>query len=142
MELDNIVLYFLEAAQKMYSVILRKPYVTVKVQYAPQRDRDGKVTKDLFAFTIINASSPEVELKKGWFLTSYNRPVYSEAVDSKFPVKVAGRDRITYFLPIEEIKNELNKNAADTIAEAVVSDETGRRYSSRVDKATQEEFAK
>lgn len=142
MDPTNLVLAIFEALLKAYSIICRKPYVTVEVVYAPQRDRSGEVTKELIAFTIINESSPEIDVERVWFLTSFNRPISSKLIDSKMPIKVLGKRRATYFVPIEELKAALNKSVGETIIKAVVFDKTERKYVSRVNKVAQEEFAK
>ena len=140
--LTNLVLDIFEVAVKTYSIICKKPYVTVKVQFTPQRDRAGKVTKELIAFTIINESGPEIDVQRIGFLTSFNRLLLPEFLDSKLPIKVLGKDRATYFLPIEELKAALNKSVGETIVEAVVFDKTEHKHVGRVDKVAQEEFAK
>lgn len=142
MDLTNLVLAIFEAFVKTYSVICRKPYATAEVKYAPQRDRSGEVTKELIAFTIINGSSPEIDVEKSWFLTSFNRPISSKLIDSKMPIKVLGKRRATYFVPMEELKAALNKSVGETITKTVVFDKTEHKYTGRVDKVTQEEFAR
>jgi len=142
MDPTSLVLTTFDTAIKAYSILRRKPYVTVEVKYAPQRGRSGEVTKGLIAITIINESSPEIDIQSVWFLTSFNRVIFSELIDSKMPVKVLGRRRTTYFIPIEELKAALNKSAGETITKAVVLDKHGRKYVSRVDKATEAEFAR
>ena len=142
MDLTSFVLGILEVFLKTYSIILKRPYVTVKVQYAPQRDRSGTVTKELFALTIFNESTPEIDVQRVWFLTSFNRPVFSELVDSKMPLKVLRRGRATYFMPMTELKAALNRNVGETISQAVVFDQNGHKHLGRVDRVAQEEFAK
>jgi len=142
MNLTNLVLDIFEAFLKTYSIICRKPYVTVKVEFAPQRDRDGKVTKELIAFTIINERGPEIDAKGIWFLTSFRRPIFSKFIDSKMPIKVLKKDRATYFVPMEELKTALNKSVGETIIEAVVFDKAEHKHVGRVNEAVQEEFAK
>lgn len=138
----NLVLAIFEALTRIYSVIRKKPYLTVEVKYAPQRDRSDKVTKELIAFTIINESGPEVEVQKTWFLTSFNRPVLSKFIDSKIPIKVLEKNRATYFVPIEEFKTALNRSVGETITKAIVLDQTEHKHTGRVDKVTQEELAR
>ncbi len=138
----NLVLAIFEALTRIYSIIGKKPYLTVEVKYAPQRGTSGKVTKELIAFTIINESGPEVEVQKTWFLTSFNRPVLSKFIDSKIPIKVPEKNRATYFVPIEEFKTALNRSVGETITKAVVLDQTERKHIGRVDKVTQEELAR
>jgi len=142
MDITNLVLDIFDVFVKTYSIICRKPYATAEVMYAPQRDRAGEVTKELIAFTIINESSPDIEVQRVWFLTSFNRPVSSKLIDSKMPIKVLGKRRATYFIPIEELKAALNKSVGETIIKAVVLDKTEHKHVSRVDKVAQEEFAK
>jgi len=142
MDLTNILLDVIEQFTKVYSVILRKPYITVKVQYAPRRDRSGKVTQEMIAITIINEGFLENDIKRAWFLTSFKRAVFSELLDSKMPLRVSGRDRVTYFMPSEELKADLNRSIGETIVQAVVLDSIEHKYLGRVDKVVQEEFAK
>jgi len=137
----NLLLDIFDACIKIYSVICRRPHVTARVQFTPQRDRSGEVTKELMALTIINESSPEVDVQEVWFLTSFKRPVSSTHIDAKLPVKVRGRDRTTYFVPFEDLKAALNKNVAETIAEVVILDKTGRKHIGRVGRAAAAEFA-
>jgi hypothetical protein len=122
---------------KMLYATFGIPFATARVKYAPQKDRAGKVTKELVALTIINGSTPEIDVQRVWFLTSFNRPIFSNFVDSKMPVKVKGKDRATYLVPLDELKTPLNKNIGETIAEVVVSDKAERKYTGRVDKSTQ-----
>lgn len=140
--ITNFTLGIFDTALKTYSVICRKPYVTVKVQYASQKDGEGRVTQETFALTIINESGPEADIQRVWFLTPFHRIIFSLLVDSKMPVKVRKRDRATYFFPVKELKAALNKNVSDTISEAVVQDKTGHIYSGRTDKVVQAEFAR
>ena len=142
MDTTNLVLAIYEALVKTYSIICRKPYVAVEVVYAPQRGKSGEVTKELIAFTIINRSGPEIDVQRIWFLTSFNRPIFSKSIDAKMPIKVPGKRRATYFVPIEELKAALNKSVGETITEAVVFDKTEHKHVGRVDKVAQEEFAK
>ena len=142
MDLTNLVLTSFEAFTKTYSVVLRKPYIAIKVQYAPRRDRSGKVTKEMIAFTIANGGIHEIDIQRIWFLTSFNRPVFSELLDSKMPLKLLGKDRFTYFVPTEELKTALNRSVGETIVGAVAFDKTGHKYTGRVDRVAQEEFAK
>ena len=141
MDLTNIVLDIIEAFTKAYAIILRKPYITVKVQHAPKRDRSGEVTKDMVAFTLINEGFTEIDVQKVWFLTSFNRLVSAKSVDSKLPVKVLENDRINFIVPVEELKATLNKRVRETITRVVVFDKAEHRYVGRVDKITQEALA-
>ncbi len=138
----KLVLDIIDLFIKTYSIILKKPYVAVRVTYTPQTDRTGKVTKELIAFTIINESGPEVDIQRAWFSTSFRRQIFSEFINAKLPVKVRRKDRATYIVPMEDLKAALNKRGGDTIVEAAVLDKTGRRYAGRVDKTAQEEFSK
>lgn len=142
MDITNLILDSFEVFTRIYAVICRRPYVAVEVQYAPQRDRAGEVTAELIAFTITNVSGPEIEIHRAWFLTSFNRSISSKLLDSKMPVKVRGKDRATYFIPVEEFKAALNKSVGETITKAVVLSKTDSQHVGRVDKVTQEEFAK
>jgi len=142
MDPNSLVLTTFDTAIKAYSIICRKPYVTVEVKYAPQRGKSGEVTKEEIAFTIINESGPEIDVQRIWFLTSFNRPISSKHVDSKMPIKVRRKDRATYFVPIEEFKAALNKSVGETIIKAAVLDNTEHIHVGRVDKVAQEELAK
>ena len=79
----NLVPDIFEVIIKTYSIICKKPYLTVEVKKAPQRGMSGKVTKELITFTITNESGPEVEVQKTWIPTSFNRPVLFKFIDSK-----------------------------------------------------------
>ncbi len=129
-----------DALVKTLSIIRQKPYATVKVQLTPQRDRSGKVNKELITFTIINDSFGEIDVQKVWFLTSFNRQISSKTIDSKMPIRVLEDGRATYFVPIDELKAALNKSVGETINKAVVFDKNGRQHVGRVDKAVQGEF--
>ena len=94
------------------------------------------------AFTIINESVPVINLQRAWFLTAYNRIAPSAFLDAKMPVKVVKREKTTFFFPFNELKAALNKNVNDTIAEAVVMDEAGHKFSGRVDKKAQADFSR
>ena len=78
----NLIPAIFEVIIKTYSIICKKPYETVEVKKAPQRGTSGKVTKELFTFTITNESGPEVEVQKTWVLKSFNRPVLFKFIDS------------------------------------------------------------
>ena len=142
MDLNNLVLDISEVFRKTYSIIRTKPYATVKVRFAQQGEGAGKVIEELIALTIINEGFGVIDVQKVWFLTSYNRPIYSESIDSKMPIKVLENDRATYFIPIEELKMLLNRSAGETITRAVVLDKAEHKYEGRVDKVAQEEFTK
>ena len=142
MDLTSLVLDISEEVVKIYSIICNKPYVTAEVVYVPQKGKSGEVTKEEIAFTIINEGELEIEVQRIWFLTSFNRPIFSKYVDSKMPIKVRRKDRATYFVPIEEFKAALNKSFRETIVKTSVLDNMGHPHIGRIDKATQEEFAK
>ena len=142
MDASGLILDISEAFIKIYSLILNKPFVALEVVYVPKRSKSGELTREEIAFTIINASGPEIEVHRVWFLTSFNRRIFSTYVDSKMPVKVRKKDRATYFIPIEEFRAALNKSVGETITKAAVSDSTGHIHVGRVDKAAQEELAK
>ena len=138
MDINDFFLDILDAAAKTYAVVCKKPYATGQMVYVPRKEKSGEVTKEEIALTIINEAGPEMEVKRVWFLTSFNRPVFSQLVDSKMPIKLRKKDRATYFIPIEEFKAILNKRIGDTIAKTVVLDTTERQYVARVDKVTQQ----
>ena len=142
MDINNLLLDILDICIKIYSIFSRKPYATVKLQFAPQKDRSGTVTRESMALTIINESVPVIDVQKVWFLTSFNRIVESAFLNAKMPVKVLKRDRATFFFPIDELKTTLNKNVKDTIAEAVALDKAGHQHAGRVGKAAQAELAR
>ena len=134
MDLTNLVLDILDAALKVYSVISRKPFVTVKVQYAPQEES--------ITFAVANESSHDNEIRRIWFLTSFNRPIFSELVDSAMPVKMLVNDRTTFSVPIAELKTALNKGSGETITDVVVLDKNERHNLGRIEPLAQEAFAK
>ncbi len=142
MNITNLLLDILDLCAKIYSIILRKPYTEVTVHYTPRTDRTCKVTKELIAFTVNNVSGPEIEVRKIWFLTSFNRPVFSEFLDAKLPLKVRTRDKATFIVPVEDLKAALNKSAGETIDEAVITDQNDHKHAGRAAKAVQEFFAR
>lgn len=142
MDLTSFVLDIYEALIRNYSIICNRPYVTAEVVCVPQRSKSGKATKELIAFTVINASGPDIEVQRVWFISSFNRHIFSEFIDSKMPMGVSRKNRETYFVPLEEFRAALNKSVGETIAEAVVFDKNEHKHVGRVDKAVQEEFAK
>ena len=142
MEPPKFVLDILELFKRAYFLILQKPYATVKIEYMPQRDTSDKITEELITLTIINECFGEIDIQGFWFLTTFNRQVFSESVNSKIPVKVPENDRATYYIPIKELKNTLNKSVGETITKAVVFDQNEYSHIGRVAKEIQEIFAK
>jgi hypothetical protein len=137
-DLTNFVLDMSEAFVKGYAIVRLKPYATVKVRYSPQGDSSGKVDRESVALTVSNGSFGEIDVQRIWFLTSFNRPVYSESIDSNLPVKVSEDNQATYFVPVTELKAALNKIVGETIVKAVALDKDGHRYEGRADRVTQE----
>jgi hypothetical protein len=143
MNLSDIALDVFDALKQIYFIIFRKPFLTVnKVQYTPQRDESGKITEELISFTIVNDSCREIDVQRIWFMTSFNRPVFLESFDSKTPVKMLENDRITYSLPVEELKAVLNKNVGETITGVIVLDKAEHQNVGRVKIQVQEIFTK
>lgn len=142
MDIDNLVLGISEVFTKTYSIIFTKPYATVKVRFRPPRDGPDKATNESIEFTIINESFGEIDVQRIWFLTSFNRPVFSEFIDSQMPVKVLENDRATYFVPVEELKAALNRSVGETIIKAVVLDKNEYKHVGRVGKEAQEQIAR
>ena len=58
------------------------------------------------------------------------------------PIKLSENDRITYPVPIEELKAALNQNVGETITEVVAFDQTEHGNVGRFGKALQEEFSR
>lgn len=142
MDINDFVLDIFDAVAKTYAVVRNKPYATGQILYIPQKGKSGEITKEEIALTVINEAGPQMEVKRVWFLTSFNRPVFSQYVDSRMPIKLRKKDRATYFVPIEEFKAALNKSIKETITKTVVLDATERQYAASVDKATQQQLAK
>jgi len=141
--LNNFALDISDAIAQVYSIILRKPFLTVKkVKYTPQRDRSGEVTRELISFTVVNESCHDIDVQRIWFLTSFNRQIFSDSIDAKMPVKMPENDRATYFVPVEELKAALNKIVGETITKVVAFDKAGHPNTGRVDQVAQEVFAK
>ena len=135
MDFESIAVDSIDASVQLLFIILRKPFLTVdKAQYVPQ--------KESIEFTVANESSHENDIQKIWLLTSYNRPIFSEAIDSKLPVKMLVNDRVTYSLPVEELRAILNKGAGETITDVVVLDKNGRQNVGRLKKSAKEALAK
>ena len=141
MDLNNLVLDVFKIVTKAYSIIFLKPYATVKAQFTPQRDSSGKATKEFISFTISNASFGDIDVQRIWFLTSFNRQIFSQSIDSKLPAKVMENDRVNFSVPVEELKAALNRRVGETIFKAVVFDKNERKFDGRVGKAIQEALA-
>ena len=135
MDPTRLVLDTAEAFVKAFSAALGKSFVTVKVRLVTPKDRTDPEAKDQVSFAIINESGPDIEVQEAWFVTTYNRRIFSTVLNSKMPIRVRKRDRATYFLPIEELKAALNERVGETITQAAVFDKTGHQYQSRVDSA-------
>jgi hypothetical protein len=135
MDPSRIVLDIGDALVKAYSSALGKPHATVKVQLVPQIDKSEPESKPLLAFTIVNQSSPDIEVRQAWFMTNYNRRVFSEFITSRLPVIVRGKNQTTYFFPFEELKATLNEATKETITQAFIYDKEQNLYSGRVDEA-------
>ena len=142
MDLSSLVVIIIEWGRQLYCIIFGKPFLTVQVKPIPQGDRSGKETKKLTAFTIANESSHDMDVKRIWFLTSFNRPIFFESLDSKMPIKLSENERITYPVPIEELKAALNQSAGETITEVVALDQTDHGNVGRFGKALQEAFSR
>jgi len=142
MDAARVVLDIYDAFVKAYSAMLGKQYVSVKVQLVPQKDTSGQEDNKLIAFTIINESGPEIEIREAWFLTSFNRRVFSEVLDSRMPVKVRSKDREIYFLPAKDLKSALNEKVGETVTQAAVFDTTQHKYTGRVDRLVEAEFTR
>ena len=142
MDIDNLAFGISEVLTKTYSIIFIKPYATVKVKFRPQGDGPDKATEESIEFTIINEGFGEIDVQRIWFLTSFNRPVFSKFIDSKMPIKVLEDNRATYFVPIEELKASLNRSVGETIIKAVVLDKNEYKHVGRVDKVAQEHLAR
>ena len=136
--------YFLldifEFIKKAYSIMFWRPYVAVKVQLVPPKDKSSR--PDQIAFTVINESGPDIEIKEAWFLTNYNRQIFSPHIESRLPEKVLHKDRAIYFVPFEEIQTALNKGIGETITQAAVFDKAEHLHTGRVDTKAELIFAK
>lgn len=129
-------------SQKTYAIIFQKPYATVKVQFLPPQERHGKVNKEKVAFNIINASCGDIDVQGVWLLSSYNRQIFSKTLDAQIPFRVVEDGRVTFVVPVAELKAALNRSVDDTITEALVYDKNGHKHAGRVDPAVQEELAR
>ena len=135
MDLNNYMVRVLELFKKAFSIILSKPYATVKVSCSPQKDNAD------IEFSIINESFKDIEVNSICFLTNYNRQVPSAYLDSRMPITVPEDGRVTYSIPIEELRASLNKSVGDRITRALVFDQTQHKHIGFVDKAAQEAIA-
>ncbi len=140
-DLSNIALDISDAIKKTYFIILAKPYADVKFRLTTRKDASGK-DGDFIALSVINTGFGEMEVQRVWFLTYYNRIVDSSFIDSKMPVKLAESDRVTYLVPVAELKVALNKGAGDSIAQAVVLDKKGNQFTGRLSETIQKQLAK
>jgi hypothetical protein len=143
MKISESILDLFEPFAQIYFMVLRKAFLTIhKVQYTPQRDKSGKITEELISFTIVNESAYDIDVQRIWFTTSFNRPVYLGALDSKTPLKMGENDRVTFSLNVKELKAALNKNVGETITGVVVLDKEDHKNVGRVTIQAQEIFTK
>jgi len=122
---------------KTYSNATGKPFATVRLQLAAQK---SETDPKLLAFTIVNQSSPDIEVQKAWFLTNYNRQIFLEFINSRLPVIVRGNNQAAYFFPYDDLKTTLNPN--ETITQAFIYDKEEHIYSGRVDEAVEISLAR
>jgi hypothetical protein len=142
MDSTKLVLDILEPLEQVYDIVCRKPFLTVKVQPAPVPAGSGEVTEPSIAFTIINESAKDMEVRRVWFLTSFNRPIFSDFLDAKMPLKMVVNDRVSYSVPIKGLKSALNTGVGETISKVVVANQTGRQNSGRLSEGIQAAFTK
>lgn len=140
MNAANFLLDIFEFIKKAFSIMFWRPYVAVKVQLVPPKDKSAQ--QELVAFTVINESGPEIEVKEAWFLTNYNRRILSTHIESRLPEKVLSKDRAIYFVPFAELKTALNKRMKETITQAVVLDKAEHLHTGRVNTKVELAFAK
>jgi hypothetical protein len=141
MDVNELLLDVFDAVEKIYSAMTNRSYVTGHLTYVPPRSAPGEAAKEEIALTITNESGPGIEVKRVWFLTSYNRSVYSQLVDSKMPLRLRKKDRMTYFMTTDEFKPALDKAAnKETFAKIVVQDDKERMHVSRINQSTQKKL--
>lgn len=140
MDLTKIALDIIEAGRQVACIILRKPFLAIKIQSSPN-DVAGKEAGRLVTLTVANESSGDIDVKSISFLTSFNRSISSEVLDGELPASLKENDRVAYTVPIAELKAALNQTVGETITEVVVSDQAGRDNVGRFDKATQGIFS-
>ena len=142
MDYTKLALDIIEPLEQVLLIVRRKPFLTVKAQSTLQGHTSAEANEASLVFTVFNKSSHDIELQNIWFLTSFNRPIFSELLDSKMPVKMLENDRVTYSIPIVELKSALNKSIGETINRVVIFHSSGRQNSGRLSKAIQEELTK
>ena len=86
--------------------------------------------------------SSEMEVQRIWFKTTFNRLIFSESIDAKLPLKISLNDRVTFPVPVEELKPALNPRIGDTITEVAVYDQNKRENVGRFSKAAQAALSK
>jgi hypothetical protein len=142
MDATRLVLDTYDVFVKACSAFCRKSYVRIRIRLIPQRGETTPETPKLIDFTIINESGPDIEVQEAWFLTSFRRHIFSQAIDSRLPVTVRSKDRVTFFVPYEELKAALNERVKETITHGVVFTKTQRQYQSRIAEALEKELAR
>lgn len=138
----RIVLDIYDTFIKLLSAVLGKSYVSIKVQFMPQKESSNPGVDKRLAVTFINESGPDIEIKEAGFLTSFNRRIFSETLNTRMPVRIRSKDREIYILPAEELKAQLNEKVGETITQAVVYDRAQNKFSGRVDKQVEAEFTR
>ena len=122
---------------KAYSNAAGKPFATVRLQLAA---RKSESEPRLLAFTIVNESTPDIEVRKAWFLTNFNRQIFIDFITSRLPVTVRGNNQSAYFFPFDDLKATLNSK--ETIIQAFIYDKGEHVFSGRVDEAVEKELLK
>lgn len=137
--LTKLSLDIIEPLEQVYKIVLRKPFLTVNIEREPKRAGNNKASIE---FTIANESSTDLEAKRVWFLTSYNRAIYSEAADAKTPLEMPVNARATFSVRLDELKASLNSQSGETVNKVIVADQDGGLHSARLSPALQEELAR
>jgi hypothetical protein len=139
MDLTKLSLDVIEPLEQVYKIVLRKPFLTVNIEREPQRAGNNKASIE---FTVANEGSSDMEARRIWFLTSYNRPVYSETLDARTPLKMPVNARATFSVHLDELKSALNKAMSETVIKVVVADQNGGLNSGRLSPALQAELSR
>lgn len=139
MDLTKLALDIIEPLEQVYKIVLRQPFLTVNIEREPKRGGNNKASIE---FTVANEGSTDMEATRIWFLTSFNRPVYSATVDERTPLKMPVNARATFSVRLDEIKAELNSQMGETVKKVVVADQTGKLNSGRLNPAVQAEISR
>lgn len=132
MDINKLVLDISDLCIKAFNIVFQKPFLSIKAHISEDSDKRGNID-----FKISNDSFGDLELNHIWFITSYNRPLYTELTDGLTPLKVSEDFGQVFSVPVEYLKNLLNKVDKEYITRIAVSDAKGKIFVNRLDSKAQ-----